>query len=302
MDKEVAFPINEGLLKEASRIKEEIALVKERLAKIDASKGSVSESVYEKVKGDYTKKLGEVTDQLMAKKADVDRELGSLYETRNKIMEQVGQHKDALEEVKFRHSIGETSEEEFHKSSEEAASKIAKFEKILTSVNANVSKYEAIFEERPEEVSPRRPKKPGRPERPAAPVEGAEEYPFIPQEGQDYFSPEAQPEVDTTEVTAERAEPHEPAKLVIIKGDHLGKEFVLRGDTSIGRAGNNDIVVKDAKVSRQHATVKLKGKEYVIIDLNSSNGIFVNGERVKEHVLTEGDQVGIGDFVLEFRK
>src|SRR5215831_922034 len=62
----------------------------------------------------------------------------------------------------------------------------------------------------------------------------------------------------------------------------------------IGRAPDNDIVVSDLSVSRHHAELRRTATGYQIVDLDSHNGTFVNGQQVGSAPLTEGDIVGIG--------
>ena len=62
----------------------------------------------------------------------------------------------------------------------------------------------------------------------------------------------------------------------------------------IGRAPDNDVVISDLGVSRHHAELRNVGSAYQIVDLNSHNGTFVNGQQVMSAPLTEGDIVGIG--------
>ena len=62
----------------------------------------------------------------------------------------------------------------------------------------------------------------------------------------------------------------------------------------IGRAPDNDIVVSDLGVSRHHAELRRTGSGYEIVDLDSHNGTFVNGQRVSVRAADRGDIVGIG--------
>jgi len=77
-------------------------------------------------------------------------------------------------------------------------------------------------------------------------------------------------------------------------------EMVLEeGSTSIGRGQNNDITLDDKSVSKRHALVTvqaLKSGEFKvqIADLHSTNGTFVNGEKVSYHTLEDSDQLSIG--------
>lgn len=68
----------------------------------------------------------------------------------------------------------------------------------------------------------------------------------------------------------------------------------------IGRERGNDIVLRDARVSREHAEVSFERGFFIIRDLGSSNGTFVNGREVKVAPLTEGSEVRIGSSVGRF--
>jgi hypothetical protein len=80
-----------------------------------------------------------------------------------------------------------------------------------------------------------------------------------------------------------------------------GREFALAlGRTSIGRASDNQVHLLDEAVSRHHAEVVPGPQGYLLRDLGSENGIFVNGDRAPEHVLRDGDVVQIGARTLVF--
>jgi phosphoserine phosphatase RsbU/P len=75
-------------------------------------------------------------------------------------------------------------------------------------------------------------------------------------------------------------------------GEH---SFVLeRLPTSIGRSPGQDVVLRDAHVSRQHALIVLEGAHHVVIDQSSSYGTFVNGARVERAKLRDGDVLQLG--------
>ncbi|MFY9556389.1 MAG: adenylate/guanylate cyclase domain-containing protein [Blastocatellia bacterium] len=77
---------------------------------------------------------------------------------------------------------------------------------------------------------------------------------------------------------------------------------LLRDETHLGRAADrNDVVLDDGQVSRQHAIIKRSGKTFTLVDLNSANGTFINGQRVKEHVLRDGDSFSISKFIIGFK-
>lgn len=102
-------------------------------------------------------------------------------------------------------------------------------------------------------------------------------------------------ETSSTAPTAEGA-----AKLTLIEGELDQKEFPLKENTSIGRSPSNDITLKAPKVSRQHAAINMYNNQFILIDLKSSNGVFVNGAKIDECVLNPGDEVSVGGYKFIF--
>jgi serine phosphatase RsbU (regulator of sigma subunit)/pSer/pThr/pTyr-binding forkhead associated (FHA) protein len=62
----------------------------------------------------------------------------------------------------------------------------------------------------------------------------------------------------------------------------------------IGRQGDNHLILRDNRISRNHARIVAENGDYFIEDLDSSHGVFVNGERVKRHKLKDSDRVDFG--------
>ena len=89
-------------------------------------------------------------------------------------------------------------------------------------------------------------------------------------------------------------------KLVIRTGPQAGKEFpVDQPSVRMGRGSGSDIVLQDNQASRQHAEISRQGDQFFIRDLGSTNGTFVNGERITApRLLNPGDQVRIGETTL----
>src|SRR6266545_610376 len=93
------------------------------------------------------------------------------------------------------------------------------------------------------------------------------------------------------------------AKLIINPTSSSRREIALaRTLMSIGRDPSNDVVLPDAMVSRRHAVIEYRGSQYFLRDCNSSNGSLVNGDRVSERSLRDGDLVAIGTARLLFRE
>jgi hypothetical protein len=70
----------------------------------------------------------------------------------------------------------------------------------------------------------------------------------------------------------------------------------------IGRSRQCDLVLPDANVSRRHAELRQRGSDYVIIDLDSTNGVEVNGKRVKTKTLVSGDVITLGTTRVRFER
>jgi len=69
---------------------------------------------------------------------------------------------------------------------------------------------------------------------------------------------------------------------------------------TIGREEGNSLCIPVSTISRRHAVIKFLNGEYTIQDLNSSNGVIVNGEKQQEILLMHGDVVQLGDTYLTF--
>jgi adenylate cyclase len=82
--------------------------------------------------------------------------------------------------------------------------------------------------------------------------------------------------------------------------DGRRQEFVLGRVTNIGRHPANHLRVSDREVSKEHARIEQVEGGYVLRDLNSSNGTFINGRRVGELKLKDGDQIGLGAVTVTF--
>jgi hypothetical protein len=70
----------------------------------------------------------------------------------------------------------------------------------------------------------------------------------------------------------------------------------------IGRGLDNDLVLDDQRVSRQHAELRYRRRRFVLTDLNSTNGTSVNGRRITSKELTDGDRISLGGFELTFHE
>lgn len=92
-----------------------------------------------------------------------------------------------------------------------------------------------------------------------------------------------------------------PAMLRPLGGDLAGRDFpITKTLLSIGRGLDNDLVIDDPRVSRHHAQVTFRHSHYLLRDLRSTNGTFVNNQPIEAVVLASGDIVSIGGFEMSF--
>ncbi len=87
----------------------------------------------------------------------------------------------------------------------------------------------------------------------------------------------------------------------VYRGNDLIKQFELgEGRVTIGRTEDNELVLADEGVSRQHAAIEYADGEYSIVDLGSQNGVFLNSEKVEKQPLKYWDEIQIHNFVIKF--
>ena len=94
-----------------------------------------------------------------------------------------------------------------------------------------------------------------------------------------------------------------PTFVVIEPKQHRGQSFTLSNVLTIGRLADNDIIITDDSfVSSHHARIEVRPEGVWIVDLQSTNGTLVNGQRLaNERSLRKGDRIQVGSTVLEMR-
>lgn len=97
--------------------------------------------------------------------------------------------------------------------------------------------------------------------------------------------------------------PAPPAvRLAVVAGPDRGMEAALGDGGHIGRQEGNELRLSDLKVSRRHARIERRSEGWTLVDLQSTNGTAVNGERVEAHRLAVGDTIEIGNTRIEVRE
>lgn len=91
------------------------------------------------------------------------------------------------------------------------------------------------------------------------------------------------------------------ALLVVARGPGTGNRFRLSAEVvTAGRHPDSDIFLDDVTVSRRHAEFRLRDGRYVVRDVGSLNGTYVNRDRVDEVAVRTGDEIQIGKFRLHY--
>src|SRR5947209_646232 len=91
------------------------------------------------------------------------------------------------------------------------------------------------------------------------------------------------------------------ASLFVIQGRDQGRRFELTDAALvIGRDQTNPLQLHDSEVSRRHAEIRQTDEGFAVVDLQSSNGTFVNNQKVERHLLRSGDRLLCGRTLLLF--
>ena len=92
-------------------------------------------------------------------------------------------------------------------------------------------------------------------------------------------------------------------RLQLVRGPGAPLTIPLEADKIVlGRSSHADVSIADTSLSRRHAQLLRSGPEYILEDIGSRNGIFLNGLRVHSVTLRQGDTVQLGDVVFVFHE
>jgi pSer/pThr/pTyr-binding forkhead associated (FHA) protein len=113
--------------------------------------------------------------------------------------------------------------------------------------------------------------------------------------------PDERASLNPADAAAVDALPAGSALLVVQRGPGAGSRYLLDTDLStVGRHPESDIFLDDITVSRRHVEFRREDKTFRVHDVGSLNGTYLNGDRVDDAVLQNGDEVRIGKFRLIF--
>jgi pSer/pThr/pTyr-binding forkhead associated (FHA) protein len=91
-----------------------------------------------------------------------------------------------------------------------------------------------------------------------------------------------------------------PRLIVLARNSSVRQINIAGAVTTIGRADTNKVCIPSDRVSRRHATIEWTGDRFMLTDLGSRNGTYLNNEKVKACRLANGDAIVIGDCQLRF--
>jgi hypothetical protein len=145
-DSEIAHPLNEALLKEAEDIKKERRLLKDRLDKLDETRSSVSEAVYQKVRADYGGKMNRTTEKLVSLKKDLELEERKLLDKKLTVEANLKLHSEKIEEATLRHALGEFTEKEHNEIRRHEEKEIDRLEAAHRFLDEGLQRHKVLFE------------------------------------------------------------------------------------------------------------------------------------------------------------
>ena len=91
------------------------------------------------------------------------------------------------------------------------------------------------------------------------------------------------------------------AYLVVERGVARGTRIQLQEfPISVGRDAHNDVVIDDSEISRRHFRLKQRGRLYIIEDLDSRNGTYLNGDKIKNSIIKNGNKILVGSTEISF--
>ena len=285
----------DGLLE----IQKEQEQLKGLVAKAEGTKGKVSEAVYTRVRKDYEARLEALEAKARPLRERARAEQAKLRPLHDRFRKTQEEARLDVEELKFRREVGELKEDEFGGRKSALDEALAQKDRDFQEADALAQRFVSVVAAAAE----------------PAPADSGSEPATAPRMKAPPL-PSAAPVQEDATVFARGRAPTEPQTIPegVIEGTVVAKfarliaqegtpppEYQLGPRTSIGRVRENEISIPKPSVSRKHAVIAQTPEGYVITDLDSGNGTFVNDERVKTRKLKDGDRVRLGDRAFVFR-
>jgi hypothetical protein len=300
-------------------IKQEQLHIQGLREKAAALKEKVEAPVYERVVRDYDARVGALEARARPLRDQARGELAKLRALHERLSAALKTARLELQEVEFRHEVGELGDEDFDQRRQVCQQMVEERTKAFDEAEQLLQRFLEVLPATPEPAPP----PPAPVVAPAAVVAPAPVVPAAPGPAATYSSPPPRTEATEMpdrgtlatlmpgEMMAEPSPrgPGDPLGTVVVVGARLieqkegreGRMFPLGRVTTLGRTPDNDIAIEERAVSRRHARITFTDAGFVITDLNSGNGTYVNGKRTTECRLAEGDRVELGNSCLVFK-
>ncbi|MGH9364557.1 MAG: FHA domain-containing protein [Thermoanaerobaculia bacterium] len=264
------------------RIKAEEEVLRERLGKMESAKEKVSAVVYNRVHADYQTRQAALDVESRPLKERARREYQKLLGLRREVERSVEEASLEKEELEFRRDLGEFPGDQFKQKLKECEMKLAQRRLELEDTDKIKEQFLGAFHSAEELAAAREPSA-------AALWEGdtvvGEGTPWTPAQST------PAPPVTSSGATVVMTMP----RLVHITDGKPAEEYLLKpGATAIGRSPKSQIHLSQSAVSRHHADIVFGPEGYKVVDMGSPNGVIVNGQRVRERVLADGDVIVVG--------
>jgi hypothetical protein len=263
---------------EWSQLRKDKAALRERLARLDSERGRVSDAVIDRVRADYEHRAADLEARAQDLAERARREMTSLASAVVRQEKVVAEYRTALEEYDLRERLGEVLDPESTRQAKELRGELSRLEEDLRAMVDLRDRVTTIAEGRSSglHLVPSPPP-------PAANVQDEVLAP-LPSAALAILPPPA-------------ANP----RLIPVESVD-GTDFFPLGDKSVvGRNPDSDLQLPVGTVSRRHAEVERVEDGWMVRDLHSENGTWVNGERIWERRIVDGDEVQFGTVRLLFR-
>jgi hypothetical protein len=300
-----------------ARIKKEEQLLAERLKSMEIRAEKVSSPVYERVRKDYETRRAALEEESRPLKEHARREYRRLQALRREVEQAVEAASFDKEEIDFRRELGEFPDGAYKERLATCEKRLAEERQDLEAVLQMKATFLDAFRseedlETPESASvgaaspvppagPAPPTPPARPVIPSPPPVASPAENVIKPPPPFGRSPAAAPPVAASPEPPESTIVLTRARLALLDGDKIAKEFPLKAGVSIlGRLALSDIHLPTPDVSRKHAQVIVGPSGVFVVDLESENGVVVNGRKVDKVQLVDGDVLTLGKQRLVF--
>jgi hypothetical protein len=295
--------IDTSLLDQLLEIGKDKARLEEYRHRATELKNKVQDAVWERVTADYEKRFDALTRQAAPLKARVRLEYRKLRSLIDRITATNAEARLEKEELEFRHAVGELPQPELEERLRTPAGILERCHSDLAALEQQKARFAEAFDSA-EDLESAVPASDAPPAEDAAPIDDATSVDLTTEVQADATNvlPAARPPIhDAPHVDEGRTFMLPLAGVIVTSDDTAPVEYRLAALNYLGRSEDNQIQIARPGVSRRHALVAATASGFSVKDLQSQNGTFVNGERITERPLADGDTILIGDTRIVFR-